>query len=455
MRFVRSLPLPVTAAEAFAWHERPGAFERLTPPWERVDVESHVGGIRDGARVVLRARVGPFTTRWRLEHRDYVAGCQFHDVQLAGPFASWRHRHLFRDDGPARSVLTDDIELTTPLGGLGALVAGRTIHRRLDRLFAYRHAVTAADLARHQPYADRAPLTVAVTGATGLIGAALTAFLTTGGHTVRRVTRQPRTPGDIAWDPASRQLDPRALEGIDAVAHLAGASVDQRWTAAHKREIMRSRADGTRLIAETIARLDRPPRTLVSGSAVGYYGSRGDEVLDERSAPGHGFLADVCRAWEAATEPAEQAGIRVVHPRLGVVLSPRGGMLAKLLIPFRLGLGGKLGDGHAWMSCVALDDVVGALHFALMTDTLRGPANVSLPEPVTNAAFSRTLAETLHRPSAATVPEFALKLVMGAQQAEEMALTSQRVLPRALLDAGFHFRHPTIGDALRFELGRS
>ena len=454
MRFTRSVTLPVSAADAFAWHERPGAFERLTPPWERVDVESHVGGIRDGARVVLRVHVGPFATRWRLEHRDYVAGRQFHDVQLAGPFASWRHRHLFRDDGPGRSVLTDDIELAPPLGGLGALAAGRTIHRRLDRLFAYRHAVTAVDLARHQPYADRAPLTVAVTGATGLIGGALTAFLTTGGHTVRRITRRPRAPGDIARDPAARRIDPGALDGVDAVVHLAGASVDARWTEAHKREIMHSRVDGTRLVAETIARLDRPPRVLVSGSAVGYYGSRGDEVLDERSAPGQGFLADVCRAWEAAAEPAERAGIRVVHPRLGVVLSPRGSALPKLLVPFRLGLGGKIGDGRAWMSCVALDDVVGALHFALMTESLRGPANVSLPEPVTNAEFSRSLAETLHRPAAVTVPPFAVKLALGAQQAEEMALASQRVMPRALLAAGFHFRHPTIGDALRFELGR-
>jgi hypothetical protein len=287
-----------------------------------------------------------------------------------------------------------------------------------------------------------------------MIGSALAAFLTTGGHTVRRITRSPCAAGDIAWNPTAGQLDPGALEGVDAVVHLAGESVANRWTGARKREIMRSRVEGTRLLAETIARLSTPPRVLVSGSAVGYYGARGDEVLDERSPVGTGFLADVCRAWERATEPAKRAGIRVVHTRLAVVLSESGGMLPRLLIPFRLGLGGKVGDGRAWLAAVALDDVVGALHFALMTDGLRGPVNVSLPEPVTNGEFVRVLAQTLHRPAAATIPPFVVKLALGDEMAEEMALASQRVIPRALLDAGFRFQHPNVGDALRFELGR-
>jgi hypothetical protein len=259
---------------------------------------------------------------------------------------------------------------------------------------------------------------------------------------------------DVRWDPDAGRLDPRELEGVDAVVHLAGASVADRWTPAHKRAIEDSRVRGTALLAETLARLARPPRVLVSASAVGFYGDRGDEVLDERSAPGAGFLADVARKWEGATAAAERAGIRVVHARLGVVLSPAGGALPKLVLPFQLGAGGRVGDGRQWWSLVALDDVVGALHFAVATDALRGPVNVVSPEPMTNADFARTLGRVLHRPAFAAAPAFAVRLAMGREQADEVVLASQRVEPRALRDAGFVFRHPTVEAALRHELGK-
>jgi uncharacterized protein (TIGR01777 family) len=351
------------------------------------------------------------------------------------------------------STLADAIGDALPAGPIGQVAARLVVDRQLRRLFSYRHAVTLTDLARHQQFAAAGPLRVAITGATGLIGSALGAFLTTGGHTVRRVTRTPERPDDIGWDPAAGMLDPRALEGLDAVVHLAGASVADRWSTEHKARIRSSRAEGTGLLARTIAALDRPPRVLVSSSAVGYYGDRGDALLDESSGGGTGFLAEVAQLWEAATEPAERAGVRVVRARTGVVLSPRGGALPRLLPPFRLGVGGRIGRGEQWMSWVALDDVVGAMHFALFTEGLRGAVNVVSPEPVTNADFARALGHVLHRPAVATVPETVVRLVLGAEQAAEMVLASQRLVPRALLDAGFVFRHPTVEEALRFELG--
>jgi hypothetical protein len=258
----------------------------------------------------------------------------------------------------------------------------------------------------------------------------------------------------VRWDPERGQLDPAALEGVDVVVHLAGANVGGRWTTAYRDEIVRSRVDATRLLAETLARLDRPPRALVSMSASGYYGDRGDEVLDETSPPGKGVLADVAQRWEAAADPARAAGIRVVHPRLGVVLSPTGGALAKLVPPFSAGLGGPTGHGRQWWSVVGLDDVVGALHFMATRDDLAGPVNLSLPDPVRNASFAHALGRVLGRPALIPTPTFALRLALGRDQADEMLLASQRIVPRRLLEAGFRFGHPTVEAALRFELGR-
>ena len=307
---------------------------------------------------------------------------------------------------------------------------------------------------RHEQFAARGRQRIAVTGASGLIGSALVDFLRAGGHEVLRLVRRPpRMDDEIHWDPAQRELDAARLEGLDAIVNLAGEPVAERWTAAHKREIRDSRVDGTALIATTIATLERPPRVLVNGSAVGYYGDRGDEILDETSAPGPGFLPDTARLWEAATEPAAARGTRVVLSRTGVVLSPRGGAVAKLLTPFRMGAGGRIGDGRQWMSTIALDDTVGALQWMIFTESLSGPVNLTGPEPIRNGDFAHALGHALHRPSITAVPEFALKLMFG-EMAQETLLTSQRVIPRRLLDAGFRFRFPDVEEALRHELAR-
>ena len=290
---------------------------------------------------------------------------------------------------------------------------------------------------------------VVVTGSHGLIGSELVATLRRTGDEVTRLVRSATAPGDAAWDIAASTIDAAALEGHDAVVHLAGAGIgDHRWSDAYKREIHDSRTRGTTLLCETLAKLERPPRVLVSGSAVGWYGDRGDEELSEASAPGRGFLASVVKDWEAATEAASDAGIRVVRLRSGVVLSRKGGALKKQLLPFKVGAGGKLGSGRQWLSWIALDDEIGAILHLIRRETLRGPVNATAPNPVTNAEFTDALGAVLHRPTVMTVPPFAIKALFGSQMATEMLLAGQRVLPRALEASGFGFRYPRVDEAL-------
>lgn len=442
--------MPVSAAALFAWHERPGAFERLTPGFMPAQVIARSGGITDGSRVTLRVPVGPAHTTWEMEHTGYVAGREFLDVQRSGPFARWEHRHLMESQPDGTSVLDDTIRYALPLPPFGALVADAFTRGKLEALLRWRHALTRADLERHALFAARGARRIAITGASGFLGAVLVPFLTTGGHTVRTIGRG--AGSDVRWDPTRGQLDAAGIDGVDAVIHLAGSSVAERWTAKHRAGILESRVKGTRLIAETIARMPRKPEVLVCASGIGIYGSRGDEVLDETSSFGDDFLAEVGRQWEAATAPARDAGIRVVLARTGIVLNPAGGALAKMLLPFQLGAGGRLGAGTQWMSWISREDYVGAVHHALQTPSVEGPMNVVAPEPVTNATFTGTLGRILRRPTLAAVPAFALRAMFG-EMADGTVLASQRVRPTVLERSGFRFLHPTLSSALRFELG--
>lgn len=445
--FTASTALPVSAAEAFAWHARPGAFERLVPPWETLRVVERADGLENGGVVVLEVRRGPFRRRWVARHHDVVPGVSFSDTMEKGPFAEWKHVHRFFDTLDGAGSLSDEIEYRLPLGPLGR-PASPLVERTLRRTFAFRHRRLMHDLGRHRAVAR--PLRIGVTGPSGLVVSALRAFLTSGGHEVVRVTRSPRRAADVRVLRTGVVEDPRPLEGLDGVVHLAGESLGRRWTRDRKHEIERSRIEGTRALAETLARLESPPGVLVSASAVDFYGNRGDELLTELSGPGGDFLAQVCTEWEMATSLAGEAGIRVVTPRFGLVLEA---LLQRMLMPFQLGLGGPIGSGSQWVSWVALDDLLGAVLHALTDDSLAGPVNVVAPGAVTNNDLARTLGAVVGRPTPMRVPALTARLVFG-ELADGLLLASQHALPAALTESGFEFAYPTLEDALRHLLGR-
>jgi uncharacterized protein len=295
---------------------------------------------------------------------------------------------------------------------------------------------------------------VLITGASGLIGTALVTRLQRDGVAVRRLVRRLPRQGsdDVPWNPHAQTMDPRALDDVDAVVHLAGEKIDQRWTTRVKHALRESRVSGTTLLARAIAERTDRPRVLVSGSAIGVYGSRGDEPLSDVSAVGNDFLAEICQVWERSAQPARDAGVRVVHPRTGIVLAKHGGALGRMLLPFKLGIGGRLGSGQQWMSWISLTDMVEAIIFAITNETLSGPANFVGPRPVRNIEFTKTLGRVLHRPTLIPIPTFALAILFGREMVEGTLLASQRAEPSKLLASGFNFRDETLEAALQNEL---
>ncbi len=451
--FIRSVALPFPARDVYSWHLRPGAFERLIPPWEAIEPPARMEGIREGSRVSFVLRKGLLRFHWEALHREFIEDRQFVDEQVRGPFPRWVHTHKFTEAGAGACAMEDRITYTLPLGALGRIVGGGMLDRDLVRMFAFRHRRTADDLARHARFTGLGPQRIAITGASGLVGQNLRAYLGGAGHDVLPMVRRGAGTGEIAWNPASGTLDAAALDGLDGVVHLAGESISAgRWTPDVKARILGSRVQGTRVLCEALAKLERPPRVLVSASAIGWYGDGGEAAFDESSPAGKGFLPEVCRAWEDATEPARTAGIRVVNLRIGVVLAAKGGALARMLTPFKLGLGGPLGSGRQMLSWVALDDLLGIIEAALWNKTLSGPVNATAPEPVSQAAFARTLGRVLGRPAFAPLPGAVVRLAFG-EMGQALLLEGARVLPARLIETGFSYSTPNLESALKAELG--
>ncbi|WP_197374688.1 TIGR01777 family oxidoreductase [Mycolicibacterium baixiangningiae] len=434
--------------EVFAWHTRPGAMPRLVPPWQPMTVVAETPSLANGQAVLGL----PAGLRWIAQHDPtvYDPPYRFADALSSRGLRSlpphvigrWRHTHDFTDAGQGRTRVRDRVDTTVP----GVM---------LRPTFVYRHRQLADDLAAHRDAAQagRGPMVVAVTGASGLVGAALTAMLTSGGHRVVKLVRRNAIRADERqWDPRRPAAD--LLSGVDAVVHLAGASIAGRFTASHRAAIRESRIEPTRRLAKLAAAGGDGPRAFVSASAIGFYGyDRGDAVLCEDSSRGDGFLADVVAQWEAATAPAAEAGLRVVTVRTGIVQAAAGGTLRFMRPLFTAGLGGRLGTGRQWVSWIGLDDLLDVYYRALWDDRISGPVNAVAPEPVRNADYTATLAAVLHRPAVLPVPSVGPRLLLGAQGARELAEADQRVLPTRLAAVGHRFRHPQLADALAHQLG--
>ncbi|CAA0131271.1 Epimerase family protein [Mycolicibacterium vanbaalenii] len=434
--------------EVWQWHARPGAMRRLVPPWQPMTVVEEATSLADGVAVLGL----PGGLRWVARHDPsaYVPGSRFADeLASRGPaswpariIGGWRHTHDFSGTGP-QTQIHDQVETAVPAAALRST-------------FVYRHRQLVDDLAAHRRAAEAGaePLVIALTGASGLVGSALSAFLTTGGHRVIRLVRSTAHGDDERlWNPYAPA--PGLLDGVDAVVHLAGASIAGRFTDGHRAAIRDSRIEPTRLLATAAASAADGPRAFVSASAIGFYGfDRGDTQLTEDSTRGDGFLADVAADWEAATAPAADAGLRVVRVRTGIVQAAAGGTLRLLRPLFAAGLGGPVAGGRQWLSWIGLDDLLDVYHRALYDDRLDGPVNAVGADPVRNSEYTRVLARVLHRPAVLPVPSLGPRVLLGAQGARELAEASQRAVPSKLLAVGHPFRHPDLGDALAHQLGR-
>lgn len=448
---------PCPPADLYDWHARPGALERLLPPWEKTTVLSRRGGIEPGGEVLLKMHIGPIPFHFRARHIENIPGRMFRDIQAEGPFAAWSHRHHFEDggDGAILAVLRDEVAYALPCQRFLPGFVKRHAARSLQKIFRHREAVLQADIRLHRRCSS-APMRILVTGASGVLGRDLLPLLTTGGHRVFTLVRRKPDPdkGEIFWDPANNILNGDDLPELDGVIHLAGEYIGlSRWSEEKKNKVVDSRVQGTGLLARTLARLEKPPKVLLSASAIGYYGDCADTAVEETAPPGSDFISGVCRQWEQAVQPARDAGIRTVLLRLGVGLNPRGGALQRILAASACGCIRRFGTGRQYISWISSDDMISAMLHALACPVLEGPLNIAAPNPVTNREFMATVARITGKSLLCPLPAWVLRNIYG-QMASEILLSGCRATVSKLQDSGFTFRHPTLEEALRSMLGR-
>ena len=451
----------------WSYYDSPGAFDRIMPEWEHLDPDT-IGRLVNGDKTIFTTHIGPLRLRWEAVHHDVVPHHEFSDLMVRGPMAYWDHRHVFEPGPNDTSIVRDEVDWRLPLHVVSRISAPWTVNRRLRKLFRFRTVRTERDLNRISETAESPRMRVLLSGASGLVGSQLRAFLLAAGHDVLTLRRSSAdlaigeaadvadrdTADAVVWNDRTGKVLSGSFEGFDAVVHLAGAGIgDRRWSAARKKEIRDSRVGPTRALCAALARCDAPPEVLVSASAVGCYGNRGAELLTEDSAPGSGYLADLCADWETATQEASEAGIRVVLVRSGIVTTPMGGALAKLLLPARLGLGGPAGGGEQYQSWISLDDEVHAIHHLVMNRSCTGAYNLTAPEPVTQREFAESLGRVLRRPAVVQLPAPVVSLAFG-EMGRSLILEGQNVLPDRLEESGFNFSHRNLEACLRDSLGR-
>ena len=442
----------------FAWFEHEGSFRRLMPPWEVAEEVRADDSLEVGSQRVFRFPMGPLKMTWVAEHTAYDPPQFFSDKMVKGPFWSWKHDHHL-SESKGKTTVVDEVSYQVPFGSLGNLVdrvlRGMLVRGRIARMFKARELRLKRDMKQHSNFSNGPRKKILVAGSSGMIGTQLVAFLDTGGHDVWRLVRRDIREGsnELFWNPESGELDARVLEGFDAIIHLGGEGIgDKRWSVKRKTLIRDSRVDSTSLLSEAIHSLKNKPECFILASAIGWYGSRGDESLTENSAVGEGFLPEVCTKWEEAASKVKDCGVRTVFLRSGIVLAATGGALGKMLLPFRFGAGGPMGGGKQWMSWISLDDEIYAIHHLLMSGKSTGVYNLTSPKPVRQKSFAKTLGGVLGRPAFAPLPRFIVKLLFG-EMGVKLTLDSQRVLPNRLVQEGYEFLHSDLESALRDSLG--
>lgn len=454
--YTRSGTLESPLKDVARWHFQSSALLRLVPAWSGVEVLEIPSRLEDGAIVTLRVPVPPIgRKKWisRIENVDH--GISFVDDQVSGPFKRWRHEHMLSEDDSGRCRLTDSLDFELPHPPPIRNIGERVVERALVKTFSWRHRRTSQDVLRLRE-TDWIQRKILLTGSSGLVGTSLRALLKVAGCDVVRLVRRNADPtlGEFQWDPAKGEIDLRAFEGVDAVVNLSGAGIaDKRWTPGRKKVLRDSRVDSTALLARSIAGLSGEKPAFICASATGVYGDRPGERCDEDSSPGNSFLSRTCVEWEAAAAPALQAGARVAHLRIGVVVAYAGGAVSKLRRPVSLGLGGPVGNGRQGMSWIALDDLVGVIAHSIVDERYQGPINCVAPEGIDNRGFMKAMGRVMRRPVIAPLPAFAVKALFG-QMGEEALLQGVFAEPRKLESLGFRFDFPELEDALRFELGQ-
>lgn len=443
------------------WYDSDGAFRRIMPEWEKLKPQNRIDGIKNGDVNTFKMKIGVVPQTWKAEHFDVVPGERFQDKMTKGPFKKWVHKHEFIEEGEHSSKLEDRVDWKLPFHFFTKFFSGILVTPRMKQMFRHRTRRVKADLNRHQTYANSPKQRILVSGSTGLIGEQLVAFLLTGGHEVHRLIRKStklapdaNKKNVVLWDDIEGKIIEGSMENFDAIIHLAGAGIgDKRWNKKRKKLIRDSRVIPTRNLVELTTTLKNPPSVFISGSAIGFYGNRGDESLDESSESGNGYLSETCKAWEQATETLDKTDIRKVIIRTGIVTTPKGGALEKLLFPAKMGAMGPVGGGKQMQSWISLDDQIFAIHHLLMNKELQGVFNLVAPNPVNQKTFAKALGKTLRRPAFAPLPGFVIKIMFG-EMGKNLVLDGQGVRPKRLLESGYTFEHENIEHCLQDALGK-
>ncbi len=452
--YIKKSKIKTSVETLFLWHSANGAISRLTPPWAPLKMIARKGdGIKKGAKVRFRLRFFKIPMVWEAEHIDYQENKLFKDRQIKGPFSKWEHTHRFISDGKENSIMEDKIEFKLPFGFLSRPFYGFA-KKEFKRIFKYRHRVLKYDLEHHVGKTKKKG--ILISGASGTIGSTLVPFLRTCGHEVIRLVRKQENllDDEVFWDPYNGILDLEKAGPIDAVINFNGVDISRgRWTNRQRKRIIDSRIIPTRLLVKKMADLEPKPAIFISTSAIGFYGEGGNEILTETADMGDCFISRVCRQWEDASIKAQSSGIRTIQLRIGVVLTPAGGALKRMELPFKTGCGVKLSHGRQYMSWISMEDVLSGILYILDNHKIKGPVNLAAPNPVTNIEFSKTLAGVFSKKVFFTIPKF-LAAALWGEMGKETLLTSARVKPEKLLDNGFIFQHKTLLPALKDMLGR-